>query len=219
MYEKFLLTLIYELSVQGTTVPWEAAAHRFSPGLTGDGARRAVNRLRRTLITEGHLVPPLHRGGAGGGTDTGTTGPADDSTVRGYVTTGDPTNDRAVRAVRFDERYKHPSLMPVRGGTAISLGGGGGGGDGGGMKQAPGWELVADHKYIEDDDLQEYDEWIEEHGGAAGEESISDAASRDAPARTTFGRATAQYDADGDVISTASGLTLTLPCKGPLVRV
>lgn len=56
-----------------------------------------LNRLRRELITEGHLVPPSAQRTAG----------ANDPNIRGYIRQDMEGDDKeAVRPVNFDEKFE-----------------------------------------------------------------------------------------------------------------
>ncbi|KAK3315152.1 hypothetical protein B0H66DRAFT_606056 [Apodospora peruviana] len=59
MPEKLLLHIMYECSRHRVDVPWDAIAHRLHPGSTGGAIMQHLNRMRNTLIAEGHLVPPI----------------------------------------------------------------------------------------------------------------------------------------------------------------
>ncbi|KAL6832430.1 hypothetical protein V8C40DRAFT_284267 [Trichoderma camerunense] len=96
MTEKLLLHIHYECVRHKVNIPWDAISHRLRPGSSGQAILQHVNRLRKELIAEGHMVPPpAHK-----------TSPSTpyDPTVRGYVR--DPTSDdkHATRSVGFDEK-------------------------------------------------------------------------------------------------------------------
>ncbi len=59
MAEKLLLHLQYECSRYKIDLPWDSIAHRLHPGSSGGAVLQHVNRLRNTLVAEGHLVPPI----------------------------------------------------------------------------------------------------------------------------------------------------------------
>lgn len=59
MYEKLLLHLQYEMNRHGVAIPWDLVAHRFHPGSSGQAVMQHLNRMRSTLLAEGHLVPPI----------------------------------------------------------------------------------------------------------------------------------------------------------------
>ncbi|KAK7980010.1 heterokaryon incompatibility protein-domain-containing protein [Apiospora arundinis] len=58
MYEKLLLNMYYECGKMGVEVPWDKIAHRVEPGTTKDAIHQAMERLRQTVLAEGHMVPP-----------------------------------------------------------------------------------------------------------------------------------------------------------------
>ncbi|KAL7912780.1 hypothetical protein GGI35DRAFT_441116 [Trichoderma velutinum] len=96
MTEKLLLHIHYECVRHKVNIPWDAIAHRLRPGSSGQAVLQHVNRLRKELLAEGHMVPPpAHK--------TSPSTPYDPS-VRGYVR--DPTSDDklATRSVGFDEK-------------------------------------------------------------------------------------------------------------------
>ncbi|KAM0250894.1 hypothetical protein ACHAQJ_008428 [Trichoderma viride] len=96
MAEKLILHLHYECVRHKANIPWDAIAHRLHPGSSGAAVLQHVNRLRKELLAEGHLVPPPAQ-------KASPLTPFDPST-RGYVR--DPTSDdkHATRAVGFDEK-------------------------------------------------------------------------------------------------------------------
>lgn len=59
MAEKLLLHIMYECSRHRVEIPWDHVAHRLHPGSTGGAVVQHLNRLRASLIAEGHLVPPI----------------------------------------------------------------------------------------------------------------------------------------------------------------
>ncbi|KAL7963605.1 hypothetical protein V8C34DRAFT_310530 [Trichoderma compactum] len=96
MTEKLLLHMHYECIRHKVNIPWDAIAHRLRPGSSGQAILQHVNRVRKELLAEGHMVPPpAHK-----------TSPSTpyDPTIRGYVR--DPTSDDklATRSVGFDEK-------------------------------------------------------------------------------------------------------------------
>ncbi|TPX13200.1 uncharacterized protein E0L32_006400 [Thyridium curvatum] len=59
MAEKLLLHIQYECSRHKIELPWDAISHRLHPGSSGGAVLQHMNRLRHTLVAEGHLVPPI----------------------------------------------------------------------------------------------------------------------------------------------------------------
>jgi hypothetical protein len=59
MAEKLLLSIYYECARYKSEIPWDSIAHRFHPGSSGGAILQHLARLRNTLISEGHIVPPL----------------------------------------------------------------------------------------------------------------------------------------------------------------
>ena len=99
MSEKLLLHLLFECSRHQVEIPWDAIAHRFHPGSSGSALVQHLNRLRSTLIAEGHLVPPLAQ-------KPGVRSQID-PTIRGYIRDETESGDvYATRAVRFDEKIE-----------------------------------------------------------------------------------------------------------------
>lgn len=96
MAEKLLLHLQYECTRHKVNLPWDAIAHRLHPGSSGAAVMQHLNRLRRELIAEGHLVPPVPTRPAAGETS--------DPEIRGYIRQDMNGNDKeTTRPVRFDE--------------------------------------------------------------------------------------------------------------------
>ncbi|PNP50828.1 hypothetical protein THARTR1_08449 [Trichoderma harzianum] len=96
MTEKLLLHMHYECVRHKVNIPWDAIAHRLRPGSSGQAILQHVNRLRKEILAEGHMVPPpAHK--------SSPSTPYDPS-IRGYVR--DPTGDDklATRPVGFDEK-------------------------------------------------------------------------------------------------------------------
>ncbi|KAK6447390.1 hypothetical protein FP744_10003640 [Trichoderma asperellum] len=96
MAEKLILHLHYECVRHKVNIPWDAIAHRLRPGSSGAAVLQHVNRLRKELLAEGHMVPPPAQ-------KASPLTPFDPS-IRGYVR--DPSEDdkHATRAVGFDEK-------------------------------------------------------------------------------------------------------------------
>lgn len=59
MAEKLILHIQYECARHKIDIPWDNIAHRLNPGTTGGAILQRLNRLRTTLVGEGHLVPPI----------------------------------------------------------------------------------------------------------------------------------------------------------------
>ncbi|EHK24463.1 uncharacterized protein TRIVIDRAFT_199076 [Trichoderma virens Gv29-8] len=96
MAEKLLLHIHYECARHKVNVPWDAIAHRLHPGSSGQAVLQHVNRLRKELLSEGHMVPPLaHK--------TSPSAPYD-PTIRGYVRDLTSDDKLATRSVGFDEK-------------------------------------------------------------------------------------------------------------------
>ncbi|KOS20527.1 hypothetical protein ESCO_005420 [Escovopsis weberi] len=103
MAEKLLLHLYYECVRHKVQVPWDAIAHRLRPGSSGAAIMQHLNRLRKDLISEGHLVPPVAQ--------KASSGTPYDATIRGYVrsdTQGE--ENEAVRPVKYDEKLEDPKF-------------------------------------------------------------------------------------------------------------
>ncbi|UKZ80514.1 hypothetical protein TrVFT333_008275 [Trichoderma virens FT-333] len=56
MAEKLLLHIHYECARHKVNVPWDAIAHRLRPGSSGQAVLQHVNRLRKELLSEGHML-------------------------------------------------------------------------------------------------------------------------------------------------------------------
>lgn len=99
MAEKLLLHIQYECSRHKIALPWDAIAHRLHPGSSGQAVCQHINRLRRELVAEGHLVPPLPQ----------KSGSFADPEIRGFTRKDVEGNDlETTRAVTFDERVDDP---------------------------------------------------------------------------------------------------------------
>ena len=93
MAEKLLLHLQYECQRAKIELPWNSIAHRLHPGSSGAAITQHLTRLRRELVAEGHLVPPLPQ----------SRGPVD-SGIRGYVREDiDGSDKTTTRPVSFSE--------------------------------------------------------------------------------------------------------------------
>ncbi|KAI9903287.1 hypothetical protein N3K66_002639 [Trichothecium roseum] len=96
MTEKLLLHIVYECQRHRVALPWNAIAHRFHPGSSGTAVNQHIQRLRKDLIAEGHLVPPP--------TGKSANEKAFDNELRGYIRADLESHDReTVRPVLFDE--------------------------------------------------------------------------------------------------------------------
>lgn len=101
MAEKLLLHIQYECNRRKLNLPWDAIAHRFHPGSSGQAVGQHLNRLRRELIAEGHLVPPRSHKAA----------PPCDPSIRGYIRQDLEGGDLEVtRPVFFDEKVDDPKF-------------------------------------------------------------------------------------------------------------
>ena len=98
MAEKLLLHIHYECTRHKISLPWDTIAHRLHPGSSGAAIQQHFNRLRRELLSEGHLVPPL-----GSKPGAGTV----DVEVRGFVRVEDG-NPGETRPVKFSETVDDP---------------------------------------------------------------------------------------------------------------
>lgn len=58
MVDKLVLHMQYELARHKIDVPWDVIAHRMHPGTSGSAVLQHFNRMRATLLAEGHLIPP-----------------------------------------------------------------------------------------------------------------------------------------------------------------
>ncbi|EGX93189.1 hypothetical protein CCM_04561 [Cordyceps militaris CM01] len=98
MAEKLLLHLHYECTRHKIVLPWDSIAHRLHPGSSGAAVVQHLNRVRKELIREGHLVPPVcQKPSSGSGVDPG---------IRGFVRLDPDGEDKeTTRPVRFDEKY------------------------------------------------------------------------------------------------------------------
>ncbi len=96
MAEKLLLHIQYECSRYKIDLPWDSIAHRLHPGSSGGAILQHMNRLRNTLVAEGHLVPPIcQKPGSRVSVDP---------TIRGYVRKHTEGLDSVTtRAVPFTE--------------------------------------------------------------------------------------------------------------------
>lgn len=98
MAEKLLLHIQYECQRARIDLPWNSIAHRLHPGSSGAAIGQHLNRLRRELIAEGHMVPPLPQSRGGGTVD---------SSIRGYVRLDmEGTDKETTRPVSFSEKLE-----------------------------------------------------------------------------------------------------------------
>ncbi|KAI9158486.1 hypothetical protein HJFPF1_06481 [Paramyrothecium foliicola] len=102
MTDKLLLHIQYECARHKIQLPWDAIAHRLHPGSSGTAVVQHLARVRRDLISGGHLVPPL----AGKSNVAGSFG---DPEIRGFVRQDMHGDDReTTRAVTFSESMDDP---------------------------------------------------------------------------------------------------------------
>lgn len=103
MGDKLLLNLYYECVRRNVILPWDAIAHRLHPGSSGAAIVQHMNRLRRELIREGHVVPPVCQ-------KPGSKSKID-SNIRGYIRKDLHGDDKdTTRPVYFDETCEDPKL-------------------------------------------------------------------------------------------------------------
>lgn len=96
MAEKLLLHMQYECSRFKIELPWDTIAHRLHPGSSGGAIMQHLNRLRSTLVAEGHMVPPICQ-------KPGSRVVVDQN-IRGYVRRFPDTEDTVTtRPVTFQE--------------------------------------------------------------------------------------------------------------------
>ncbi|KAF4126437.1 hypothetical protein GMORB2_0173 [Geosmithia morbida] len=99
MAEKLLLNLLFELGRVKTHIPWDVVAHRLHPGSSASAITQYTNRLRRDLLAEGHIVPPIN------GRNPTTTVP--ESEIRGWVRDeSEGASQEAIRPVTYDEEME-----------------------------------------------------------------------------------------------------------------
>lgn len=95
MADKLLLHIQYECQRAKIDLPWNAIAHRLHPGSSGAAVTQYLVRLRRELVAEGHLVPPLPQV------------KGLDSSIRGYIREDENGDDKTTtRPVTFAERLE-----------------------------------------------------------------------------------------------------------------
>ncbi|KAI9053827.1 hypothetical protein LZ554_002775 [Drepanopeziza brunnea f. sp. 'monogermtubi'] len=98
MMEKLILCVQYECHKAGIRIPWDKAVHRLNPGSSGPSAVQQLNKLRDTLVAEGHLIPPA----------LGKATEADPAWLRGYARDFTKDIPTATRSVPWNEALKHP---------------------------------------------------------------------------------------------------------------
>lgn len=149
MCEKLLMHLQYECSRYKIELPWDSIAHRLHPGSSGGAILQHLNRLRGTLVAEGHLVPPIvQKPGSKVFVDP---------KIRGYIRRDmDGEDNISTRPVGFDEvcedrrfnipnAYDNPVKTPRSAVTAQpSAAGGGGSGTGRGRKPSKAVKVKAE---------------------------------------------------------------------------
>ncbi|TGO09939.1 hypothetical protein BTUL_0149g00180 [Botrytis tulipae] len=97
MAEKLIQCINYECRRQGLNIPWDDIAHRMDPGSSAAAAMQYINKMRETLIPEGHLVPPPFA-------KKNTVNPK----VRGIIRDMKSDDPKATREVTWDEEIEHP---------------------------------------------------------------------------------------------------------------
>ncbi|KAI8242470.1 hypothetical protein K4K53_003791 [Colletotrichum sp. SAR 10_77] len=97
--EKFLLALAFECEKKGIELPWDEAAHRFRPNVTGNAAKQYVAKMPKRHLEEGRVVPPR-----------GDLRRFDNRETRGVVLDKDTGE---LRAVFWDDDIEEPDKFPV----------------------------------------------------------------------------------------------------------
>ncbi|KAL3302474.1 proteinRNA-binding protein cabeza [Colletotrichum asianum] len=97
--EKFFLALAFECEKKGIELPWDEAAHRFRPNVTGNAAKQYVAKMPKRHLEEGRVVPPR-----------GDLRRFDNRETRGVVLDKDTGE---LRAVSWDEDIEEPDKFPV----------------------------------------------------------------------------------------------------------
>ncbi|KXJ96992.1 hypothetical protein Micbo1qcDRAFT_211267 [Microdochium bolleyi] len=101
MMEQTMLHLVFECTTRNIRLPWDNIAHRLHPGLSGNALLQRFQRLRRELIAEGHLVPPIP---GRGNSNT-------DPEIRGYTRMDRAGPDLETTVpIRFDEPWLAPQF-------------------------------------------------------------------------------------------------------------
>ncbi|EKD16335.1 hypothetical protein MBM_05629 [Drepanopeziza brunnea f. sp. 'multigermtubi' MB_m1] len=103
MMEKLMLCVQYECHKAGIRIPWDEAVHRLNPGSSGPSAVQHLNKLRDTLVAEGHLIPPA----------LGKVTEADPAWLRGYARDHTKQTPTATRSVPWNEALEHPKVNLV----------------------------------------------------------------------------------------------------------
>ncbi|CEJ80473.1 hypothetical protein VHEMI00653 [[Torrubiella] hemipterigena] len=97
MADKLLQHIMYECARHKINIPWDAIAHRFHPGSSGTAIVQHLNRTRRELIAEGHLVPPMTHGAEA----------TQDLNIRGFIRRDTSGSDsETTRPVEFGEKVE-----------------------------------------------------------------------------------------------------------------
>lgn len=100
MMEKLMLHMHYECARHKLNMPWNAIAHRLHPGSSGAALLQHLNRVRRDLLIEGHLVPPLAQ-------KPSLVAQSREPNLRGYIRKFPYGNDTTTtRPVYFDEKIE-----------------------------------------------------------------------------------------------------------------
>lgn len=100
MMEKLILHMHYECARHKLNMPWNAIAHRLHPGSSGAALLQHLNRVRRDLLTEGHMVPPLAQ-------KPSLAAQFREPNLRGYIRKFPHGNDTTTtRPVYFDEKIE-----------------------------------------------------------------------------------------------------------------
>lgn len=100
MMEKLMLHMHYECARHKLNMPWNAIAHRLHPGSSGAALLQHLNRVRRELLIEGHLVPPLAQKPSLAAQNR-------EPNLRGYIRKFPHGSDTATtRPVYFDEKIE-----------------------------------------------------------------------------------------------------------------
>ncbi|KAF7936492.1 uncharacterized protein EAE97_007858 [Botrytis byssoidea] len=97
MAEKLIQCINYECRRKGLNIPWDDIAHRMDPGSSAAAVMQYINKMRETLIPEGHLVPPPFA----------KKNPVNPK-VRGMIRDMKSDDPKATREVTWDEEIEHP---------------------------------------------------------------------------------------------------------------
>lgn len=98
MVEKLLLCVQYECHKSGVKIPWDKVVERLNPGSKGSSALQQLNKMRDTLVAEGHVIPPA----------LGKADIPDPLWLRGYARDFSSVAPTATRSVRWSELIEHP---------------------------------------------------------------------------------------------------------------